>query len=226
MTKRMRNGKLQRRALLVAAPAAGATLWAQRRFGRRAETDHPPLAASDAEKRILAVLEEMAREGRLYASVPAADGRMLRLLAETAGAKHVVEIGTSTGYSGLWLCLALQATGGKLTTFEIDPGRARMAREHFQKAGVEKMVTLIEGDAHQTTARLKESIDVAFLDADKDGYVAYLNRLLPLVRSGGLILAHNLDMVPDYVREVTANPRLDTVFYREGAGMAITLKKR
>lgn len=210
----------------MAAPAAAATVWAQRRFGRRVETDHPPLAASEAEKRILGVLEEMAREGRLYASVPAADGRMLRLLAETTGAKHVVEIGTSTGYSGLWFCLALQATGGRLTTFEIDPGRARMAREHFQKAGVEKMVTLVEGDAHQTTARLKEAIDVAFLDADKNGYVAYLNRLLPLVRSGGLILAHNLDMVPDYVREVTANSRLDTVFYREGAGMAITLKKR
>lgn len=190
------------------------------------ESENLPLAGSEAEKRILAVLDEMAREGRLYASVPVSDGRMLRLLTETANAKSVVEIGTSTGYSGLWFCLALQATGGRLTTFEIDPGRAQMARDHFKKAGVDGMVTLVEGDAHQTTARLKEPIDVAFLDADKDGYVAYLNRLLPLVRPGGLILAHNLDMVPDYVREVTSNPRLDTVLYREGGGLAITLKKR
>ncbi|MDW8355952.1 MAG: O-methyltransferase [Bryobacterales bacterium] len=219
--------KLGRRALLLAAPAAGAGLWAQRRFGRRfMESENLPLAGSEAEKRILAVLDEMAREGRLYASVPVSDGRMLRLLTETANAKSVVEIGTSTGYSGLWFCLALQATGGRLTTFEIDPGRAQMARDHFKKAGVDGMVTLVEGDAHQTTARLKEPIDVAFLDADKDGYVAYLNRLLPLVRPGGLILAHNLDMVPDYVREVTSNPRLDTVLYREGGGLAITLKKR
>ncbi|MCS6954341.1 MAG: O-methyltransferase [Bryobacteraceae bacterium] len=213
--------------MLLAAPAAGAGLWAQRRFGRRfMESENLPLAGSEAEKRILAVLDEMAREGRLYASVPVSDGRMLRLLTETANAKSVVEIGTSTGYSGLWFCLALQATGGRLTTFEIDPGRAQMARDHFKKAGVDGMVTLVEGDAHQTTARLKEPIDVAFLDADKDGYVAYLNRLLPLVRPGGLILAHNLDMVPDYVREVTSNPRLDTVLYREGGGLAITLKKR
>lgn len=212
--------------MIVGGPAAGAALWAQRRFGRRLETDNLPLAATEAEKRILAVLEEMAREGRLYASVPVSDGRMLRLLTETANAKNVVEIGTSTGYSGLWFCLALEATGGRLTTFEIDPGRAQMARDHFKKAGVESLVTLIEGDAHQTTARLKDPIDVAFLDADKDGYVAYLNRLLPLIRPGGLILAHNLDMVPDYVREVTSNPRLDTVLYREGGGLAITLKKR
>ena len=92
---------------------------------------------------------------------------MLRLLTEAAGAKNVVEIGTSTGYSGLWLCLALESTGGKLTTFEIDPGRAMTAREHFRKAGVERMVDLVEGDAHETVTRLKEPIDVVFIDAEK-----------------------------------------------------------
>ena len=65
--------------------------------------------------------------GRIYLSVPVSDGRVLRLLTEAVGAKTVVEIGTSTGYSGLWFCLALQKTGGKLTTFEIDSGRAATA---------------------------------------------------------------------------------------------------
>jgi predicted O-methyltransferase YrrM len=154
------------------------------------------------------------------------DGRALRLLTEAAGAKNVVEIGTSTGYSGLWLSLALQATGGHLTTFEYDHGRASMARDHFRKAGVEQAVTIVEGDAHENVTKLKGPIDVAFIDADKDGYMDYLHKVLPLVRPGGLILAHNVEMVPDYVKAVTTSADLETVFYMEGGGLGVTLKKR
>ena len=100
-----------------------------------------------------------------------------------------------------------------------------MARQHFKEAGVETQVTVVEGDAHKELTRLQSAIDVAFIDADKDGYVDYLNKLLPLVRPGGLILAHNVDMVPDYVRAVTTNADLETIFYMEGAGLAVTLKK-
>jgi predicted O-methyltransferase YrrM len=185
-----------------------------------------PAANSEPEKRVLAVLDEAQRAGAMFQNVPVADGRMLRLLTEAAGAKNVVEIGTSTGLSGLWLCLALQKTGGKLTTFEYDAGRAATARGHFKKAGVDQLVTVVEGDAHQTIARLKEPIDVLFIDADKEGYIDYLNKLLPLVRPGGLILAHNVDMAGDYNRLVTSNPALETLFYVEGEGLGITLKKR
>jgi caffeoyl-CoA O-methyltransferase len=210
----------------VALLAAAAVAVTQQRGRRAVEGPKPPLAANSAEQRILAVLDEVRRSGRTWASVPDADGRLLRVLAEAAGAKHIAEIGTSTGYSGLWFSLALQATGGRLTTFEIDPGRAAMAREHFKKAGVDHLITLIEGDAHQTLARLQGPIDLAFIDAEKSGYVDYLEKLLPLVRPGGLILAHNVEMAPDYVRAVTSNPALETVFYMEGAGLGVTLKKR
>src|SRR5499427_7473690 len=94
------------------------------------------------EEKILSVLRRMVDTHQTYLNVPAADGRALRLLAEAIGAKSVVEIGTSTGYSGLWFCLALQRTGGHLTTFEIDHQRASMAREHFRDAGVERIVTV------------------------------------------------------------------------------------
>ncbi len=187
--------------------------------------DSLPLASTDNEKRILGVLQEAWNTGATYANVPHADGRMLRLLAETSGAKRVAEIGTSTGLSGLWFCLALHKTGGRLTTFEYDARRAATARKHFEQAGVSQLVTIVEGDAHQTISRLKEPIDILFLDADKEGYVDYLNRLLPLVRPGGLILAHNIDMVPDYDRAVNSNPGLETQYFREGGGMSITLKK-
>jgi len=189
-------------------------------------TESLPQANSEIEKKVLAVLDEAQRTGAMYQNVPVTDGRMLRLLTEAVGARNVVEIGTSTGLSGLWLSLALQKTGGKLTTFEYDAGRAATARGHFKKAGVDQIVTVVEGDAHQTIARLKEPIDVLFIDADKEGYVDYLNKLLPLVRSGGLILGHNVGMVNDYDRLVTTNPALETLFYMEGEGLAVTLKKR
>jgi predicted O-methyltransferase YrrM len=201
---------------------------AQRRDGGVApeEDPYPPVARSEAEKKILATIGEAVKAGELYANVPAADGRLLRLLTEAVNARHVVEIGTSTGVSGLWFCMALERTGGKLTTFEYDSRRAAVARRHFKGAGVDGLVTVVEGDAHQTVSRLKEPIDVVFIDADKEGYVDYLNKLLPLLRPGGLILAHNTEMVPAYVKTVTANPHLETVFYTRGAGLSVTLKKR
>jgi len=186
---------------------------------------NPPLPKTAQERRILAVLDAMIKSHQTYLSVPTEDGKALRLLNEEVGGKRVIEIGKSTGYSGLWFCLALQRTGGSLITFEIDHTRASTARQHFKEAGVETQVTVVEGDAHMEVTKLQGTIDVAFIDADKDGYMDYLNKLLPLVRPGGLILAHNVDMVPDYVRAVTTNADLETIFYMEGGGLAITLKK-
>jgi predicted O-methyltransferase YrrM len=77
--------------------------------------------------------------------------------------------------------------------------------------------------------QLKGPIDVAFIDADKEGYEDYLQKLLPLVRPGGLILAHNVNagMAREgYVKQVTSNPDLETVFYSDGSGLSVTLKKR
>jgi caffeoyl-CoA O-methyltransferase len=179
---------------------------------------------TEAEQRVLSVLQEMQENGGTYLSVSETKGRVLRLLAEAVGAKHVVEIGTSTGYSGLWFCLALQATGGRLTTFEIDHGRATTARENFKRAGVAQIATVVEGDAHEKIAQVNEPVDVAFIDADKDGYPDYLRKLLPKVRPGGLIIADNLTMASAYREAVTTNPDLETVVW--GRDLAITLKKR
>src|SRR5437879_5242552 len=125
------------------------------------------IAKTESEKRILATMNEVVRAGALYANVPAVDGRMLRLLTEAVNAKNVIEIGTSTGISGMWFSIALEKTGGKLTTFELDPDRAALARAHFKKAGVDKLITIVEGDAHQNTANLQGPVDVVFSDAEK-----------------------------------------------------------
>jgi len=210
------------RPLLAAALALSAAAFSP--AAEAPEMKSIPIPRSEAEKKVVAVLQDMARNGGTYLSVPNQDARWLRFLTESAAAKQVVEIGSSTGYSGLWFSLALLRTGGRLTTMELDPGRAATARAHFARAGVEHIVTLIQGNAHEELRKWKGPIDVVFIDAEKTGYIDYLNKVLPFVRPGGFILAHNIDMTPDYVRAVAANPDLETVYYMEGAGLGISRK--
>jgi predicted O-methyltransferase YrrM len=193
--------------------------------------DKRPLPADPTEQKVLALIEELAQTDRSNLMVPLEDGRLLRMFAESTGARNVVEIGTYNGYSTLWFCLALRTTGGKITTHEISPKNIALARENFKKAGVEDLVTIVEGDAHETVARLKEPIDILFIDADKPGYADYLKKLLPLVRPGGLIVAHNTTntarQMPDYFTAVTEDSSLDSIFLgQQSVGMGITLKKR
>jgi len=112
----------------------------------------------------------------------------------------------------------------------MDPERIKIARENFKKAGVDDLIEIIEGDAHQTVEQHKEPIDLLFLDADKKGYVDYLEKLLPLVRPGGLVLGHDMHRpMPDprYIEAITKNPALETSFIMmESFGMSMTLKKR
>ncbi len=191
--------------------------------------DQPPVPKNDAEKKVLATISAM-QAGERFRNVSTYDGRLLRLLTEAINAKTVVEIGTSTGESGVWLALALRSTGGHLYTHEIDAGRAKIAAENFEKAGVSDLTTIILGDAHEKVASYKDPIDVLFLDADKDGYIDYLKKLVPLLRPGGLIIAHNMNTRqadPRYLKEITTNPDFETLFLiREGTGVGVTMKKR
>lgn len=190
-----------------------------------------PVAKNDAEKKVLEVLDDIDKNQRRGSmSVPTDDGRLLRVLVESMGAKTVVELGTSVGYSATWICLGLRSTGGHLTTYEIDADRAAKARANFKRAGVDDLVTIVEGDAHEQVTKFKGTIDAVFLDADKEGYVDYLNKLLPSIRPGGLIVAHNMNprqADPNYLKAITTNPDLETMFVnKEAAGVGITLKKR
>ncbi len=194
--------------------------------------DAKPMGKDKQEKKILAVLDDLfENERRGNMNAPPEDGRVFRLLAETTNAQKIVEIGTSNGYSGIWWALALRKTGGRLITHEIDAGRANLARKNFKRAGVEDIITLVEGDAHENILKIKGPVDIVFLDADKSGYYDYLQKILPLVRPGGLIVAHNTtnagpDMA-DYLEAVTTDPDLETIFlHKEDRGISVTLKKR
>lgn len=199
-------------------------------YGGAPEWDKPPLAKDDKEKQALEALNEMTR-GKWHLNITTREGRVLRQLVEAVGAKYVVEIGTSSGYSAIWFALGARASGGKVYTHEIDPDMVKLARENFKKAGVEDVITIIEGDAHKTVKQHKEPIDVLFLDAEKEGYIDYLNQLLPLVRPGGLIFGHDMHRrpMPDprYIEAITTNLNLDTSFIMmESFGISMTTKKR
>ena len=199
--------------------------------GGRTDFESAPLGKDEREKRILAVLEEMNSQGRQMLSVPRDDGRFLRMLVESLGVKQAIELGTSQGYSAIWTALALGKTGGKLTTYEIDEGRAKLARENFKKAGVEDIITLVMGDAHQELKKHKGEVDFVFLDADKEGYIDYFKTILPQLRRGGLVFAPNItsgQADPRYIEAISTNPELESLFLGIGGGqgISVTMKKR
>jgi caffeoyl-CoA O-methyltransferase len=159
-------------------------------------------------------------------NVPETDGRLLYDIIVKNNYKNAVEIGTSTGHSGIWIAWALSKTGGKLVTIEIDEERYKEALANFEKAGVSKYIDARLGDAHQLVPSLKGPVDFVFSDADKDWYIKYFNAIDPQLVTGGCITAHNLGMsgVVEYFEYVSKLPNYKTTSDIKGAGMAISYK--
>jgi len=247
-----RDGQLNSEEIMATMPPPGPLSGPGRETPRDArqigesvamsDLDKEPLAKDDAEQRVLDALAKM-RQGPRFANVSNDDGRLLRMLAESVDAKRIIEIGTSTGESATWLALGVAKTGGHVYTHEIDDARADIAAKNFQLAGVDKQITIVRGDAHQTVLRYKDAndelyvpvkdgqyVDILFFDADKEGYLDYLDKLLPILRPGGLVVAHNVNtrqMDPRYTKAITENPALETlILLKEGTGVGVTLKKR
>lgn len=147
----------------------------------------------------------MHQEGLPGINVSATGGQLLHLLALISGAQRILEIGTLGGYSAIWLARALPATG-KLISLELNEHHAAVARRNLAQAGLAEKVEVRVGPALDTLTAMEQAgeapFDLAFIDADKDGYVAYLPKAVALVREGGLILADNT--LPDAVLHPTA----------------------
>lgn len=188
----------------------------------------PAAAQGPDEARVRTVMTEL--EPKRGMAVSRADGEVLKRLAEQVGARRAVELGTFRGYSGLWLALALRKTGGKLVTYDIDPQTAEIARANFARAGVQDIVTQVVGDAHVELAKLEGPIDFAFIDADKEGYLDYLQKLIPKMRKGGLIVAHNVRYPPPdprFMAAIRSHPRLEPPQFlnMDGAGLSVSKVK-
>lgn len=125
-------------------------------------------------------------------NVPESDGRVLHDLIVKHKFTRALEIGTSTGHSGVWIAWALAKTGGKLTTIEIDPERHRTAVANFKEAGLSDHIDARLGDAHQIVPALPGPFDFVFSDADKEWYKNYLVAVWPKLQAGGCFTAHNV----------------------------------
>ena len=162
------------------------------------------------------LLEEMEANGYQYWSIPRKDGEFLHFLVKATRAKNLLEVGTSQGFSAIWMGLALQETGGRLTTIEIDAERYNLARKNLSEAGLSPQVTCIRGDAHVEVTRLQGPFDFVFLDADKEGQVDYFRKLYPQKLSpGGILAVHNAirqaQAMKDYLDMVKKHPDFDSV---------------
>lgn len=175
----------------------------------------PPVKRDPAQLKRL--LEEMEAKGYQYWSVPRKDGEFLHLLVKATRARNVLELGTSHGFSAIWMGLGLEETGGRLTTIEIDRERYDLARKHVSEAGLSQRVTCIQGDAHMEVAKLEGPFDFVFMDADKEGQMDYFKKLFPKkLIPGGILSVHNAirqaNSMKDYLEMIRKHPGFDTVF--------------
>jgi caffeoyl-CoA O-methyltransferase len=159
------------------------------------------------------------------------DGRFLRVMIATSGAQRVLEIGGAYGYSAIWMGLALRRTGGRLTTIEYDPGRAKVAADNVRKGGLADVVTVIAGDAFREIPKLEGPFDFVFLDAWKRDYKRFLDLMLPRLTPRGLFVAHNVvnkqSEMRDFLDAIKNDPRLyTTIVTPSGEGMSISVKIR
>lgn len=159
-------------------------------------------------------------------NVPESDGQMLYDIIIKNGYKSAVEIGTSTGHSGIWIAWALSKTGGKLITIDIDEDRHKEALGNFKKAGVAEFIDARLGDAHELVPQLKGTYDFVFSDADKSWYINYFKDLDPKLAVGGCFVSHNVGRNNNYnfYEYVSKLSNYKTTLDTKGAGMSISYK--
>lgn len=163
-------------------------------------------------------------------NVPATDGQLLFDIIVENRYKNAVEIGTSTGHSGVWIAWALSKTGGKLITMEIDERRYKEAMENFEKAGVSEYVDARLCDAHEMAKKLEGPIDFVFSDADKVWYTNYFKALAPKMSVGACFTAHNITPtrrmygITEFVEYIEAQSNFKTTYNNNGGGVSISYK--
>lgn len=156
-------------------------------------------------------------------------GQLLRILVRALRARRILEVGTSSGYSTLWLAWAATETGGHVITLERAADKIALARANFERAELAPWITIREGVALQTLASLDGPFDLIFLDADRPSYLAYADALLPMLKVGGLLVTDNVvshaHELPAFLARVKNDPTLDSVTVPVGNGEELTYRR-
>jgi len=164
-------------------------------------------------------------------NVPESDGKVLHDIIVKNNYKNALEIGTSTGHSGIWIAWALSTTGGKLITIDIDKSRHRQAVENFKKAGLDHIIDARLGDAHKLVKELDGPFDFVFSDADKGWYKNYFVDVDPKLEKGGCFTAHNVSNryggIKEFLDYVESLPNYKTTINRSSSsGVSISYKTK
>jgi predicted O-methyltransferase YrrM len=191
--------------------------------------------------RVIALLEELHRDGvnhdegkadRLerLRNVEPDTARVLALLVRATAARRVLELGTSNGYSTMWLADAVRGVGGRLLSVDIDTKRSAQAAQNLDRAGVREPVELRVEDAAMTLRAAGESAwDMIFLDAERSAYAAYWPELIRVLSPGGLLAVDNVLSHAEEVREfrvlVNADERVSEAIVPTGAGLLLVVRE-
>jgi len=177
------------------------------------------------------VLKSIRAADKGQLAISEEDGRFLRVLVATRGARSILEIGAASGYSGIWLGLGARESGGKVVSIEYDPQRAKEASENIARAGLTDVVRVIHGDAFKEIPKLPGTFDFVFLDAWKPDYQKFFDMVFPRMTPGALFTAHNVinkknDMEP-FLKTIQTHPQLFTSIVSPGSeGMSVSVKLR
>ena len=178
---------------------------------------------------IESVLRSIKAADKGQLAVSEEDGRFLRLLVATRGAKSILEIGAASGYSGIWLGLGARESGGRVVAIEYDPARAKEAAVNVKRAGLDDVVRVVHGDAFKEIPKLQGAFDFVFLDAWKPDYRKFFDMVVPRLTPGGLFTAHNVvnkksEMEP-FLGAIQNNPAVfTTIVSPSGEGMSVSYK--
>jgi predicted O-methyltransferase YrrM len=167
-----------------------------------------------------------ANHERRLLNIAPETGAFLAVLAKAAGARRILEIGTSNGYATLWLANAVADVGGAVTTIELAHAKIEMARANFARAGLDTRITLLEGDAGTMLARLFDvSFELLFLDAQRSAYPDWWPDIRRVLRPGGLLVVENADdAMDDFLAAVRADRAFTTTRVPVGNGVFLAVK--
>jgi caffeoyl-CoA O-methyltransferase len=187
-----------------------------------------PAAAQTPE--VQKLLTEIKSKDKGMLAVSEEDGRFLRLMVASSGAKRALEIGGASGYSAIWIGMGLRETGGRLVTIEYDPVRAKELAENIRRAGLSDIVQVVAGDAFQQIPKIQGTFDFVFLDAWKKDYKRFLDMVSPRLDKRGLFLAHNVvnkrSEMGDFLDAIQKQPALwTTIVSPSSEGMSVSRKR-
>lgn len=169
----------------------------------------------------------VAERSRRMLNITRDTGEFLSVLVRATAAQRILEIGTSNGYSTLWLA---EATGGLVTTIEASQFKVDLARANFARSGLAARITLVHDDADRFLQKERETFDLVFIDSERSRYPRWWPRLDALLRPGGLLVvdnavSHAAEMAP-FVALVEADARYATCLVPVGNGQYVTVKAR